>query len=113
MQTRMNWSFWKGSSKEGVGWSAAEPEPEGSKRPKHAGHRVRERTPPWLEVSRLVGSFFSCHSGRKSQETQAVGAGKEEGGRFLSGEGGRKPRSERTTGHAVSLLATGFIQLFW
>lgn len=58
MQTRMNWSFWKGGSEEGVGWSAAEPEPEGGKRRKHAGHRVRERTPPWLEVSGLVGSFF-------------------------------------------------------
>lgn len=58
MQTRMNWSFWKGGSEEGVGWSTTEPEPEGGKRRKHAGHRVRERTPPWLEVSGLVGSLF-------------------------------------------------------
>lgn len=88
MQTRMNWSFWKGGSEEGVGWSTAEPEPEGGKRRKHAGHRVRERTPPWLEVSGLVGSPFFCHSGGKRQEAQALGAGKEEDGRFLSGEGG-------------------------
>lgn len=77
MQTRINWSFWKGGSEEGVGWSTTEPEPEGGKRQKHAGHRVRERTPPWLEVSGLVGSlFFSATQEERHRRHRLWGLGK-------------------------------------
>lgn len=109
----MNWSFWKSGNEEGVGWSAAEPEPEGGKRRKHAGHRVRERTPPWLEVSGLVGSSFSATQEERDRRHRLWGLGKRRVEGSCLGKVAESQGLREQLAHAVPLLATGFIQLFW